>query len=74
MVETQINNPLTITTMIYYSVKFDDGETFAKDIATKEEAMKIRSANNFRFISRSLHVYEHCYSKATGFHSTKKLV
>lgn len=60
--------------MIYYTVKFDDGETFASNIATKEEAMNIRSKNNFNYFSRSLHVYEHCYSKATGFHSTKKLV
>lgn len=60
--------------MIYYTVKFDDGETFARDITTKAEAEKIRSNNNFRFLSRSLHIYEHCYSKVTGFHSTKKLV
>ena len=60
--------------MIYYTVKFDDGETFASNIATKEEAMEIRSAHNFKYISRSLHVYEHCYSKVTGFHSIKKLV
>lgn len=60
--------------MIYYTVRFDDGEPFASNIATKEEAMEIRSKNNFNYFSRSLHVYEHCYSKATGFHSTKKLV
>lgn len=60
--------------MIYYSVEFDDGETFIKGIKTKEEAEKIRSAHSFEYINRSLHVYEHCYSKATGFYSTKKLV
>lgn len=59
--------------MIYYTVKFDDGETFA-EVDTKAEAEKIRSDNNFKFLSRSLHIYEHCYSKVTGFHSTKKLV
>lgn len=60
--------------MIYYTIKFDDGESFGKNYSTKEEAMKVRSENNFHFISRSLHVFEHCYSKATGFHSTKKIV
>lgn len=60
--------------MIYYSVKFDDGETFASNISSKEKAMEIRSENNFRFISRSLHVFEHCFSKVTGFHSIKKIV
>jgi hypothetical protein len=60
--------------MIYYTVKFNDGEIFADNIPTKEEAMNIRSENNFRFISRSLHVYETCYSKSTKFHSTKRIV
>ena len=60
--------------MIYYSVKFDDGETFANNIPSKEKAMNIRSENNFKFISRSLHVYETVYSKVTKFSHTKKLV
>ena len=60
--------------MIYYTIKFDDGESFGKDYPTKEEAMKVRSENNFRFFSRSLHVFEHCFSKATGFSSIKKIV
>jgi hypothetical protein len=60
--------------MIYYTIRFNDGESFGKDYPTKDEAMKVRSENNFRFISRSLHVFEHCYSKVTGFSSTKKIV
>lgn len=60
--------------MIYYTIEFDDGEPFGKDYFTKEEAMKVRSENNFSFISRSLHVFEHCYSKITGFRSTKRIV
>jgi hypothetical protein len=60
--------------MIYYTIRFNDGESFGKDYPTKDEAMKVRSENNFRFISRSLHVFENCYSKVTGFHSIKKIV
>ena len=41
-----------------YVVRFDDGEEFAY-CYTIEQAKKIRSENNFRFISRSLHIYKH---------------
>ena len=39
-----------------YYVKFNDGEIFAV-CNTLEEARKVRSENNFRFISRSLRIH-----------------
>ena len=43
--------------MVKYEVRFNDGEHFA-DALTIEEAKEIRSNNNFKFFSRSLHIYE----------------
>lgn len=43
--------------MRIYQVRFDDGEGFAS-ANTLEKAIDIRNANNFRFISRSLHIWE----------------
>jgi hypothetical protein len=43
--------------MVKYEVRFNDGEHFA-DAHTLQEAKEIRSNNNFRFMSRSLHIYE----------------
>lgn len=42
--------------MVKYEVRFNDGEHFA-DALTLEKANEIRSNNNFRFMSRSLHIY-----------------
>ena len=42
--------------MIKYEVRFNDGEHFA-DAHTLQEAREIRSENNFKFLSRSLHIY-----------------
>ena len=42
--------------MVKYEVRFDDGEHFA-DALTLEKAKEIRSKNNFKFLSRSLHIY-----------------
>lgn len=57
MVEMQINNPLTQKTMVKYEVRFNDGEKFL-DTLSLEEAIECRNKNNFRFLSRSLHIYQ----------------
>lgn len=43
--------------MIKFEVRFNDGEVFA-NADTLQEAREIRSDNNFRFLSRSLHIYQ----------------
>ena len=43
--------------MLIYHVRFDDGESFGSAL-TLEEAIKLRDENNFRFLNRSLHIYE----------------
>ena len=40
-----------------YTVEFNDGEVFADNIATLEEARDIRDKHNFDFFSRNLIVY-----------------
>lgn len=51
--------------MIYYTVQFDDGEFIChKD--TFEEANKVRNENNFKYLSRSIHVYANLGSKVKG--------
>lgn len=60
--------------MITYTCRFDDGESFGS-FKTKEEAMKHRSENNFRFISRSIHVFMICTSKVNkNLRVVKKIV
>lgn len=54
--------------MVKYEVRFDDGEHFA-DALTLEKANNIRSENNFKYISRSLHIYKITTYK--GWHETK---
>lgn len=64
--------------MITYELKFDDGEHICYK-PSLEEAKKYRSENNFKYISRSIHIYSMFYSKVRGckLHShpvTKKLI
>ena len=48
--------------MITFELRFDDGEHICyKD--TLQEAMEYRSENNFKYISRSIHIYAICKSK-----------
>lgn len=51
--------------MIYYTVQFNDGE-FICHRDTLEEAREVRSENNFKFISRSIHIYANLSSKVKG--------
>ena len=51
--------------MITFELRFDDGEHICyKD--TLQEAKEYRSENNFRYISRSIHIYAICRSKIKG--------
>jgi len=51
--------------MISYELKFDDGEHICyKD--TLQEAEEYRSENNFKYISRSIHIYVSLSSKCKG--------
>jgi len=48
--------------MITFELRFDDGEHICyKD--TLQEAKEYRSENNFKYISRSIHIYAICKSK-----------
>lgn len=51
--------------MITYIVRFNDGERICSP-STLEEAHKYRSENNFKYISRSIHIYARCYSRVRG--------
>lgn len=51
--------------MLKYIIKFNDGE-YICTVDTLEEAKQYRAENNFRFISRSIHIYQKCYSKVVG--------
>lgn len=51
--------------MITFELRFDDGEHICyKD--TLQEAREYRSENNFKYISRSIHIYITCKSKVKG--------
>lgn len=43
--------------MVKYEVRFNDGEKFL-DTLSLEEAIECRNKNNFKFLSRSLHIYQ----------------
>lgn len=48
--------------MIYYALQFDDGEHITYK-NTLEEAEDYRNENNFKFISRSIHIFAILSSK-----------
>jgi hypothetical protein len=51
--------------MITFELRFDDGEHICyKD--TLQEAREYRSENNFKYISRSIHIYARCKSRVRG--------
>ena len=54
--------------MVRFEVRFDDGEVFAS-VETQKEAEEIRSKHNFRYISRSLHIW--MITTYRGWHETK---
>ena len=43
--------------MVQFEVRFNDGEVFAA-VDTLQEAREIRSDNNFKFLNRSLHIFQ----------------
>ena len=51
--------------MITYDVRFDDGEHICSP-STLKEAHKYRSENNFKYLSRSIHIYACYYSRVRG--------
>jgi hypothetical protein len=61
-----------IVIMITYEVRMNDGDPMGS-YNTIEEARERRSDINHRYISRWANIYQVCYSKVTGFYSSKKL-
>lgn len=51
--------------MIYYELKFNDGEHICYK-NTLQEAENYRNENNFHYISRSIHIYMCLSSKVKG--------
>ena len=54
--------------MVLYSVRFDDGEHIMST-PSFEKAKKYRDENNFKYLSRSIHIYE--ITTWNGWNETK---